>query len=206
MSESLPWVLQRGQDEGHVVFTRGEYNLNIVGVRTPPDKVNTFDDEIHLVYKDQTGAWVDLVFRCTPDPGYYWLKHPMRRAGTAILKEGQYRGAYKIGLHRGRYSALVQRKPVVCYRDRNRDDVLDMDPTTETEGLYGINIHHAGHDSHRVDRWSAGCTVLGNLAEWEVFMAVVRRSEELYGDTFTYTLIDKYCASCGCVPCDCHDD
>ena len=81
-----------------------------------------------------------------------------------------------------------------------------MDANTATEGIYGINIHHAGHDSHRVDRWSAGCTVVANLAEWDVFMAVVRRSAELYGDTFTYTLIDKYCAGCGASPCDCDND
>ena len=202
----IPLVLQRVRDEGHRVFEHGSYNVNIVGVRTPPGKVNKFDDELHVVYKDSRGQWVDLCFPCTTDPGLYWLKNPGRRAGTAILKPGQYRGSHAFGLHRGRYTALVQKRPVTVYRDRNRDAVMDMDPKTEVEGIYGINIHHAGYDSHRVDRWSAGCTVIGNLADWEVFMAVLRRSAELYGDTFTYTLIDKYCAGCGGSPCDCEDN
>lgn len=199
----MPVILQRVRDEGLAVFERGRYNLNIVGVRTPPGQVNAFDDELHLIYKDEYDQWVDLAFPCTTDPGLYWLKNPGRRAGTAILKPGQYRGAYQIGLHRGRYPALVQRKPVTVYRDRNRDDVLDMDSSTEQDGLYGINIHHAGFDSHRVDRWSAGCTVVGNLLDWEIFFAVIRRSAELYGERFTYTLVDRDCAQCGGCPCHC---
>ncbi|QDP48301.1 MAG: hypothetical protein Unbinned4944contig1000_25 [Prokaryotic dsDNA virus sp.] len=200
-----PDVLTRLEEEGHYVFEAGAYNLNIIGVRTPPGEVNTFDDELHVVYRDERGKWIDLCFPCTTDPGLYWLKNPIRRAGTAILKPGQYRGSHKIGLHRGRYTALVQRKPVTVYRDRNRNAVLDMDQNTEQEGIYGINIHHAGHDSHRVDKWSAGCTVIANLNDWEIFMAVVRRAAEIWGDRFTYTLVDSVCAGCGCTPCDCLD-
>ena len=105
---------------------------------------------------------------------------------------GQYRGAYKIGMHRKRYPALVQVKPVKVFRDRNRDEILDMDPKTITEGLYGVNIHHSGESgSENVNRWSAGCTVLSNLNDWEVFLSIVRRSADTYGDRFTYTLIEK---------------
>lgn len=201
---SLPVILQRVKDEGHAVFTRGRYNLNIVGVRSPPGEVNTFDDELHLIYKDDRDEWVDLSFACTTDPGLYWLKRPMNVGGTAILKEGQYRGAYLIGKHRGIYKALVQRRPVKCYRDRNRDNVIDFDVPV-TEGLYGINIHHAGVDSKQVDKWSAGCTVIGNLADWNIFMAVIERSAELYGERFTYTLIDRDCRHCGGCPCECKE-
>ena len=30
----------------------------------------------------------------------------------AILKEGQYRGSHKIGLHQGKYEALRQKKTI----------------------------------------------------------------------------------------------
>lgn len=186
-----PETLQRVRRAGHRVFDRGRFNLNIVGVRTPPGEVNTYDDWIHLIYKDDRDEWVDLAFRCTTDPGLYWLKNPARLAGTAILKPGQYRGAYKIGLHRGRYPCLKQARPVTVYRDRNRDDCLDMHPESEVEGIYGINIHHSGYRTHyKVDKWSAGCTVLADIHDWQVFMSVINRSREIYGDRFTYTLID----------------
>lgn len=187
----MPWVLTRLVAEGHAVFEAGSYNLNIIGVRTRHNGTNKFDDELHVVYKDHRGAWVDLSFPCTTDPGLYYLQQPMNVNGTAILKPGQYRGSHKIGLHRGRYAALVQARPVSVYRDRNRDAVLDMEADTVRSGNYGINIHHAGADSKLVDRWSAGCTVVANLQDWEIFMAIVRRSADMYGERFTYTLIDR---------------
>lgn len=182
-------TLQRVKDEGHAVFTHGQYNLNIVGVRSSPGEVNTFDDSLHLIYKGSNDEWVDISVPCTTDPGLYWLQNLMNVGGTAILKAGQYRGAYLIGKHRGLYPALVQRRPVKCYRDRNRDAVLDFDVPV-TEGLYGINIHHAGYDSKRVEKWSAGCTVVGSLLDWNIIWSIIERSAAIYGDRFTYTLIE----------------
>jgi len=191
MPDDAPSILHRVADHGHAVFTRGAYNLNVIGVRSPTRQANAFDDRLHLVYKDAFDRWVDLAFGCTTDPGLYWLEHPVRREGTAILKAGQYRGAYKIGLHRGRYPALVQKKPVTVWRDRNMDDTLDHVPGSERTGLYGINIHHAGEASEQVDKWSAGCTVIADLNDWAIFQAVVNRSADRYGDSFTYTLIKE---------------
>lgn len=187
----LPKTLQMVEDAGHAVFTRGQYNLNIVGIRTPPSQPNTFDDELHLVFKDHTDTWVDLSFQCTTDPGLYYLRNPMNVNGTAILKPGQYRGSHKIGQHRGQYTALVQASPVTVYRDRNRNDTMDLLAGQTQTGTFGINIHHAGTDSKLVGRWSAGCTVVANLHDWDILMAIVRRSADLYGDRFTYTLIDR---------------
>ena len=202
LDDNAPGLLHRVNDAGMAVFTSGIYNLNIIGVRANSGLSNGFDDEIHLIYKDHNSNWVDLNFAYTTDPGLYWLEHPMRVTGTAILKGGQYRGAYKIGTHRT-YEALVQRGRVSIYRDNNRDEILDHDPESEDSGYYGINIPHAGKDSTSVDRWSAGCQVIANLAEWEIFMAVVRRSAEQYGPKFTYTLVDAFCSTCQCDPCDC---
>ncbi len=185
-----PAILDRVDRAGHAVFTRGAWNLNIVGVRSPGRKANIFDDEMHLVFKDDLGEWIDLAFECTTDPGSYWLANPMRVAGTAILKAGQYRGAYKIAKHRGKYDALCQRGRVTVFRDSNRDDTLDLDEGSQSEGYFGINLHKAGADSTAVDKWSAGCQVIGNEAEFDVFMAIVRKSASLYGDTFTYTLLE----------------
>lgn len=165
--------------------------MNIIAVRSSGLAPNVFDDEIHLAFLDEYGTWNDIAFRCTTDPGSYWLRYPMKVEGTAILVPGQYRSAYQIALHQGKYEALCQRGPVRVYRDRNQDEVLDMDPGSIEEGHFGINIHHAGLDSQIVNRWSAGCTVLANRASFEVFMSVLRKSQEIWGDQFTYTLIDQ---------------
>lgn len=185
-----PAILDRVAAAGFRTFERGEWNLNIVGVRTASRQAGAFDDVIHAVFRDAFGYWVDLSFKCTTDPGTYHLENPSRVTGTAILCPGQYRSAYRLGLHRGQYEALVQRAPVKVYRDDSRDQVLDMDPGSVETGLFGINIHKAGRESVSVGRWSAGCQVIANKSAFDVLIAVARRSAELWGDGFTYTLLE----------------
>jgi len=117
----------------------------------------------------------------------------MNTKGTAILVPGQYSQAYKLGLHRGKYEALVQAKPVKVYRDNDKDSVYDMLPSSIDTGFFGINIHKAGHDSTWVDDWSAGCQVFKRAADFEAFMSLVRKAAKIYGNLFTYTLFDNNC-------------
>ena len=185
-----PQILDHVESLGHAVFEKGLYNLNIIGVRTPDDSANKFNDHMYVVYKDEYG-WVTRTWHCTTDPGVYWREHPMNVNGTAILVADQYRGSHKIGLHRGKYKALVQTGGRVrVYRDDNKDDILDMDPATEQDGYWGINLHKAGSHSTEVDKWSAGCQVWANADDFAAFMAIVEKSAETYGSQFTYTLID----------------
>ena len=187
----LPAILQRSEAAGHAVFTRGSWNLNLIGVRSASREANRFDDWIHVVFKDDSGTWVDLSFECTTDPGTYHLQNPSRLEGTAILKAGQYRGVWKIDKHRGQYDALCQRNGrVTVFRDSTRDSTLDMSNDSVYDGWFGINIHKAGSNSTIVNRWSAGCQVIANEAEWEIFMSIIRKSASLYGDTFSYTLLE----------------
>ena len=118
------------------------------------------------------------------------MKNPMSNTcGTAILVPGQYRGCWKIGKHKGSYTALVQQKPVSVYRDNNRDDIYDMEPETIKKGVYGINIHKASDTmkSKFIDKWSAGCQVFQSKENFLSFMDLCKKQERLYGNSFTYT-------------------
>ena len=175
---------------GHAWFSSGAYNLNLWGVRSPEQESNRFDDWICCASRDERGRWVVYSWPDTTDPGAYWLQNPGRVDGTAILVPGQYRGAWSIGLHRGSYEALVQRKPVQVWRDNNKDKTLDWGRSKAHKGLFGINIHKAGAKSSQVDRWSAGCQVFSQAAHFADLMALVRKSATTYGDAFTYALIE----------------
>ena len=191
MSDRLPVLLDYVVSSGYVVFTRGEYNLNIIGIRTANSDANTFNDRMCVVYKDAHG-WITRTWPCTTDPGTYWRTHPMNVNGTAIMKEGQYRGAYKIGKHRGQYDALVQTGGrVTVWRDNDKDESLDMESGTEASGYYGINIHKAGEESTSVNKWSAGCQVFANEDDFDEFMDLCRTAKSLWGETFTYTLVEE---------------
>lgn len=174
----------------YAFFTKGAYNLNIIGVRSKGNIVkNTFDDYIVLIYNTPANKEIRRCFPITTDPGLTYIKKPIA-SGTAILVPGQYRGAFKMGLHKNKYSALVQCKPVKVYRDRNKDNKYDFDEDTIEEGIFGINIHKAGTNSVTVNNWSAGCQVFANTVDYESFLRYCRNQIKAgLGDTFTYTLI-----------------
>ena len=186
-----PVLLDYVESLDHVVFTQGLYNVNIIGIRSRVNRPNEFDDRMCVVFKDELG-WVTRTWACTTDPGKYWLEHPSNVEGTAILVPDQYRGAYKIGKHRGQYDALVQRGGrVAVYRDSNRDMILNMDPENTQEGYFGINIHKAGASSTQVNKWSAGCQVFANAEDFEEFMSICYAARNKWGEKFTYTLVDE---------------
>lgn len=178
--------------KGYTFFTKGDYNLNIIGVRHKGAKVtNHFDDCLVVIYNTANEQNVKRVFVCTTLPGKKAMEHPMQIKGTAILKEGQYCGAYKIGYHKGKYKALCQAKPLPVYRDGNKDDKFDLNPLSIDKGIFGINIHKAGDNSTLVDGWSYGCQVLSKSIDFNALMRLAEKSANIYGNSFTYTLINE---------------
>jgi hypothetical protein len=176
----------------YTVYTR-PFELNIIGIRSNNAKPNQFDDMIAIFYKRADGCWAINQFTATTDPGTYWLKNFMNPAGTAILKPGQYNNSHRIGTHRNKYQALVQQNPVTVIRDTNKDDVLNFDNTKEQTGLFGINIHRAllrGKTKY-VNDHSAGCQVFENVTDFNLFLLLAKRHKELYGNSFTYTLLTQ---------------
>lgn len=171
-----------------------ELNLNLVGVRRDNLGTNTYDDYLLLMYRKGDEVTCNR-YSITTDPGKYWLENPINPAGTAVLVPDQYRGTWKLGKHQNRYEALVQRKPVKVYRDNNRDDVMDYENEVlvTQEGYFGINIHRSNPygKSYSINKWSAGCQVFGDIHQYKEFLSICKESSEIYGDTFTYTLITE---------------
>ncbi len=173
------------------LYTR-PYELNIVGLRSKQTKSNAFDDEIHVFYKTDKRKWNYHLYKATTDPGTFWLKNPTYPQGTAILKEGQYENAYALGLHQGKYTALVEIKPVVVMRDYDRNAILDFKNGNVQKGSFGINIHHAASKGKTltIDKYSAGCQVFQSAEDFKQFIGLCEKHRSLYGNVFTYTLID----------------
>jgi len=181
------------KSKGYVVYTK-PYELNIVGRRTNNTKPNSFDDFIYIFYKDDYGTWEGWKAPATTDAGTYWLLNPSQSKGTALLKAGQYVDTYKIDRHNGKYFAVTQRlKPVIVIRDYNRNNVLDFNNGKEDSGMFGINIHRADSTGTRktIDKYSAGCQVFANAEDFNQFMEMAYKQKDLYGNKFTYTLIDE---------------
>jgi hypothetical protein len=185
-------ILQEVKDRGYKIYT-GAYELNIIGVRNSTTEPSKFDDQIHVIYKDDNNNWHHFASSATTDPGTYWLQHPLKEAGTAILCEGQYEGCYQVGLHKGQYKALIQSRPVRILRDYDRSATLDFYNGTLETGMFGINIHRAseGGTSLIADKASAGCQVYANAKDFDMLMQLCELHRAKHGNSFTYTLLDK---------------
>jgi hypothetical protein len=183
---------------GYKVFTHGQYNLNLIGVRSSNPKPETADDWITCWYKDSNDCWQSHWWKASTDPSQYWLKHPMRVEGTAVVVEGQYPGLWRVGTHKG-YKAFQQVGKVKVYRDGDLDNELDFDPETIQEGLFYINGHAMESDpwdEHDIERdalgkWTAGCQVWANPPEFRQAITLAEQSKALgFGNTVTYTLVN----------------
>lgn len=180
------------QQKGYSYFKKGDYNLNIVGIRSNQGQkvTNKFDDFLVVTYNVK-GVQQKKVYAITTDPGLYYMNTPCNKNGTAILVPGQYRACWQIGKHNGKYTALVQRKAVSVFRDGNKDNRYDYH-NIDT-GMFGINIHRSNpySTSTKIDNWSAGCQVFANAQDFAEFMKLCEEQRKLYGNTFTYTLLEE---------------
>jgi hypothetical protein len=189
--------------EEYTFFDKGNYNVNIIGVRSKEKKAGKFDDSLSVLYKDRHGNWAADVYRITTDPGAYFLADKTKwygPYGVAVMMPGQYRGAYTVGQHGStKYEALVQSGGTVTVaRDSNLDDIADADPANVQTGWYGINIHASSmrpyaeeKTTSRVGPWSGGCQVFKNSLDFREFMKLIKLSAKYHGDKFTYTLLEE---------------
>jgi len=187
---SLERIRESVKQKNYLFFESGEYNLNLVGVRTADKTANTFNDFFSCSYFDGFN-WVSHVWAITTDPGVYYRENPINANGTAILVPGQHRGLFKMGKHKGKYPALVQSAPCRVYRDNNKDAILDCNPGSIESGNFGINCHDSNKTGHskQVDKWSAGCQVFSNHWDHKLLLALAARAVYQWGDGFTYTLL-----------------
>ncbi|MCG8588257.1 MAG: hypothetical protein MJE66_03125 [Proteobacteria bacterium] len=196
---SVAQVVAVMEAKGHAVFrNRRGHDLNLVGIRSADTTSNAFNDWFTVFYTFPQNHWNFFAFPVTTDPGLHYRLEPLPRgargpAGVAILKPGQYRRAWRMGRHRGRYKALVQAEPIAVYRDPNRDEELDMQEDRLDTGLFGINIHRSSEAraSVRVDKWSAGCQVFQDPDHFQFLLTLCDRQVSKIGPRFSYTLLEE---------------
>lgn len=184
------------EKKNYSFFTKGNYNLNIIGIRSNNENniVTNIYDDIIIVDYNVNKIHKRQIYQCTTKPGLSYMLKPSNAKGTAILVPNQYKGVYSIGLHNGKYEALCQRLgSVKVYRDNNKNKIYDFKPETIEEGNFGINIHRADKygNSTLVNGYSAGCQVICNPKDFISFMRLCNISKDIYGNKFTYTLITE---------------
>lgn len=183
------------KSKGYVWFDSAkDYDVNIVGIRNTKvgnQVTNLFDDYLTISYKiggkDYFHCW-----EATTDPGKKGVMMFGNSKGVARLVPNQYRGVYAISTHAGKYKAVCQRLGnVTVWRDGNKD--LKFDEVKQDTGMFGINIHRSNpkFESKFVENWSEGCQVFKRVKDFNEFMAICEKAKEIWGNKFTYTLIES---------------
>ena len=78
-------------------------------------------------------------------------------------------------------------------RDYYRNAILDFYNGIKERGMFGINIHRARKTgtTYEIANHSAGCQVFQQASDLNFFMQLCEAHKRLYGNEFTYILIDK---------------
>lgn len=185
----LDYVLELYDTYDYPLFTNGDYNLNIFGIRNDSRASGTFDDAMGVLYKER-GLWELFVFPATVDCGVFYMKSPMNPDGAAFIKEGFYKGLWQIGGFKG-VECLIQKAPVQYYRDNNRDEIIDLNPNTVAKGNIGLFCHPHFQNfgtAEKIHNSSAGCQVPQDYKDFKKLMTLCKTSMALYGNSFSYSM------------------
>lgn len=147
--QALPELFVCGV-RGYYKDTMGKPGVNDRGI---------YDDALFIV---SAGDDTYASFNGNTDPSAYRKgKGTGAAKGMASLKPGLYH-AHQLGLHRGKYMALIQTGgPLTVIRDGT--------PDYEDTGWFGINIHHGGYNTTS----SLGCQTI-HPDQWAGFIGLVQ--------------------------------
>lgn len=181
--EILRKIVNTLNDLNYVLFKDGSVNLILI---RNTKIISGYFDDLELVIRYLDSRVLISVYSVTTDPSEVFLLRGLEK-GTAILKNQQIRGLWKIGLHKGQYDALIQNNKCWVIRDFNKDNLLDFKLPTyydvriiikinsyitrfdyyrdgvlifrEEYGLFGINNHRASTKRKliRIGVHSMGC-------------------------------------------------
>ena len=166
--------------KGFTVFTR-PFELNIIGIRSENPREGFFDDEIHVFYTTKKGEWEYRVYKASTDAGSF-----LGKGDYPLLAEGQYLDSFQWGEIKG-IPSLMAVKPLNVIVGYNRKSLLDV-----FNGRQGaLRIDMAFHPSTDQDTKEAGgLQVFEDQGEFAHFMRLCELHKKLYGNSFTYTLLD----------------
>lgn len=210
MNEEILKLKNACQKLGYAFFEDGDFNLNLIAVRENDVFENTFSDTLNIVYKEN-GLWKLEKYNWTTLAGTLGVggeQNPLTASqtgtgvsGTAVIVEGQYRGAFRF-VDSNNYNTLWlqypyfdQIKNMNYYRDNDKNGIITRGRIYN--GNYKTNLHRMTNNgviSRFVNYWNVGWSQGCNGCpepDFKKIVALVRKSVALYGNIFSYTLLHR---------------
>lgn len=142
----------------------------MIGVQSLADKYNEFDDKLFIYFKTD----FIMMLTGTTNAGASALMNYKKYnpLGTAILKTNEwYYDCWKPGLHKGRMKCLKQVKPMLFYRDNNKNKKVEEIGKLHSK-LIGCEFHTSTYTQNMnfirklIGGWSAVCQVANDTGEY----------------------------------------
>lgn len=169
--------------------------INIFGIRDESDmNLDLLNDWICIADSKTKKVYR---FKGSTDPGVYYTNHMISSGlpGVAHIADGFHENIYMVGLHRGKYEALVQiGAKIRIWRDIDKD-FKQTSKDKKCRGWFGTNIHKMSdwRILKKIGRYSAGCQIIADPKEFKQFMSIIKNSNyyKRYrgGARFSYMLI-----------------
>jgi hypothetical protein len=209
MNEIINSLRATCQKLGYRFFEDGDYNLNLIAVREDDRFDNRFSDKLYIAYKVggiwklETLEWTTLAGTL----GFGGEQNPLTGAqtgtdldGVAVMKEGQYRSAFKLVRNGWSYpfiKYIQQIREITYWRDNNRNGRIDRDTARMRIGNYATHIHAMSPPSVNSEFvnywggvWSQGCQGAPEPTFAKLF-ALCEEASKTWGNVFTYTLLHR---------------
>jgi hypothetical protein len=167
------YILSKEPRTSNIVYVEG---CNIDG-KPNRDEANHWNDRRTVLQWDGSGWYFALNARATTEPGDFYTKNPLNKAGAFRIAFGQY-FAWQFGFHHGIQPALVQVAPITGHRDIDKNGKRSPKDPVET-GMFNINQHTTskGKPPVLIGKHSAGCLVGHEYQLHLLFLELVGQDE-----------------------------
>lgn len=204
------------QSNGYKIFTR-PLELNIVGIRNNVNDPYNFNDELHVFFRsysmerysgeDDEMQWNHYHFTICTDPTSYAYYQQKNRLWDGLLEQGQYingfKRAHKVDGKKGDVLLQKPRFPLrVFYKCthtvmngvdlRNPNFYIAVPSGRIINTYYNICFEPPLELNGKkcINEYGSGCQVFKDRCDFEQFMRLCSWHQHVYGNNFTYTLID----------------
>lgn len=179
-------LLERIEQIGGQIPNAGKYL--IIGVQSTEDAFNVFDDKFYVF----DGPEFKQVSSGTTNAGktaLFFFNNYNLPDGAAVWKTDQWcpnlysRGYHKFNRPDGGMKALRQRKPILYYRDKNKNQIADQTGDLY-EGIIYANMHGVDYNPYStitkqfIDGWSFGCQVWNRMGDYRQMVNAVWKRDK----------------------------
>ena len=142
----------------------------LLGVQSKEDAYNEFDDKFYVF----RGRLFQMVLSGTTNAGASALMSykKFNPLGTAIIKTDEwYYNVWSPGLHKGKMKCLKQVRPILHYRDNNKNQKAEQIGKLYNK-LIGCEFHTATYTDQMnfvrklIGGWSAACQVANDTGDY----------------------------------------